>query len=445
MDELIVGKYGGTSVASYEDLLKIGETTRKDPRRRIIVVSAPNHSNGNKTTNMLLNLANTRDKSQIERILDQYTPLNAPISRQRISNELESRFYSSLEYKAYSANLAALGDEGAAMSVAEVNGFVYIDPKELFCVTPDYCNAKILPISKGLIIEKLGKRINNSDDIFVIAGFSGSTEDGLRATFSRGGSNLTATYIGASLNAYLIENFTDIDGVYSANPNIVKNPRKLERLTFDEMRDLSIAGFKIFNHEAVIPAKLAGIPIEIKSSREPDKTGTYIVSERISSPDEPPIIGVAYRDDLCSIDVTCSGLDDIKGILAKLTNVFASKEIPIEYVPGGIDDQSFIISCTKLEGIDPIGSLKEDLYSIIGEDAEIRFRDSLGSVVVAGKKLNRNRNADDVDIVLRNIFRENNIPIEFSTLGHLKRSLIYGIDNSKGSEAVNLIYERYLR
>lgn len=443
MKDLIVCKFGGSSIASYEDIKRIGEITKQDKRRRVIVVSAPNHTNGKRTTNILIKLSQSKNPTLFDEVINQYVPLKSPEALKKIKNNLTERISSGLEPDAYIDNITSLGDEGSAIAVAEINGFTYIDPKELFLVTSDFSNAKILPKSDELIKDNLENKLNSCNDIFIIPGFSGMTKEGKRATFSRGGSNLTATYIGACLKAGLIENYTDIDGVYSANPKIVNNPRKLREITYDEMRDLSYSGFNVFNHEAVIPAKTAGIPIEIKSATEPEKTGTYIVSERISPPTEPPIIGIAYKNGFCSLDVSATGLNDILGVLAKLTNVFAEKKISVEYVPGGIDDQSFIFDSNKLEGINPLGELKQEIIGIVGMNADIDFRDNLGSIVIAGRRLKKYIGRIDVDI--RDMLCSNNINIEFSSQGRKKRSLIYGVNDSDGKNAVNLIYDKYLR
>jgi aspartate kinase len=440
MGELIVCKYGGTSITSEEDIIRIGKTVRADKRRRVIVVSAPNLDKKRRTTNMLLELARTKDRNLIGPLVDQYTPFNSPKVSRRFESELEKRFDSKLPERAYVHNLAALGDEASAWAVAEQNGFIYLDPKDLFRVDP---NGKILPISKGLIRRNLGERLESTNEFYVVAGFSGSTRNGRRITFSRNGSNITSTYSAAALRAGLIETYTDIDGVYDADPRIVGSPKKILWLTFKEMRDLSYAGFNIFNSEAVIPAELAGIPIEIKSAREPNITGTYIVTERAVKSDEPPFIGIAYRNGFCSMDVSSPGLNDNKGIMARLTDVFLRNDISLEYTPGGIDDISFIFNAGDLKGIDPIGSLKRELSILTGEHSQVEFRDDLGSIVVAGKRLKKTIGRVDADI--RGLLDESHVDVEFSEQGRQRRCLIYGVDHSDGPRAVNLIYERYLR
>jgi aspartate kinase len=444
MIEIIVGKYGGTSITSEKDVRRIGRITKEDPRRRVIIVSAPNLSNEKRTTNMLIELGETRDESLIDPIVEQYSPFHSKSTSKRFRDELESRLNSGLPTPAFKANLAALGDEASAWFVAEKNDFVYIDPKELFRVTPDFSNGKILPVSMELIKKNLGKRIEQEKDtVYVIAGFSGATEDGLRVTFSRNGSNITSTYIAAALKAVLIETYTDIDGVYSANPRIVKNPRKIKKLTYDEMRDLSYAGFSVFNHEAVIPARKAKIPIEIKSASEPDKEGTYIVTTRKNNPNEPPFIGIAYKNGFSSIDVSSPGLNDITGVLTSLTNVFAQKGIPLEYTPCGIDDISLIFNSSKLQGNNPIRKLKKELYDLAGEEAKVKSRNNLGCIVVAGKNLKRK--IGKIDSEIRGLLYDNKINVEFSEQGRERRCLIYGVDNKNGPKAVNLIYDKYLR
>lgn len=445
MEEIIVCKYGGSSVTGMADLKRIRDITAADKRRRVVVVSAPGRitPRDEKVTDMLLKLAKTKDRNIINKILERYGYFRQEKSFEEIKTGLEARVsadFADLDREAYRDSLAAFGEEACAKTVSESLGYVYVDAKDLFEVISTFGNARILPESDELIRNNLLKRLESSKDVFVIPGFYGADDVGRIVTFSRGGSNLTATYIAAAINAVLVENFTDTDGVYAADPNIVDNPRKIDKLTFNEMRDLSYSGFGIMHPSAVIPLESAGIPMHIRNTFKPEEEGTYVVAERVSDLDKP-VVGVAYRGGFCSLDVAELGLNDEIGILASLTDIFRRRDISVEYTPGGVDDQSLVFHSRDLDGVDPVGSLKKEICDLTGSNPG--FRDNLGSIVVAGKGLRREIN--DVDLEIRALFKANHIGVEFGTQGHLRRCLIYGVDARDGKKAVNLVYDRFLR
>src|SRR5690606_18387231 len=139
--------------------------------------------------------------------------------------------------------------------------------------------------------EQIYKLRDYDEEVLVIPGFFGYTKEGKLTTFSRGGSDITGAIIAAGVKAELYENFTDVDCVYTVNPNIVKNPKPITTLTYREMRELSYAGFSVFHDEALIPAFKANIPVAIKNTNNPSAPGTKIVKEKKDS--EKRVVGIA--------------------------------------------------------------------------------------------------------------------------------------------------------
>src|SRR3989344_680267 len=271
--EIFIDKYGGSSITSHEDVKRIKNICDDDKRRRIVVVSAPGkrYSYDNKVTDLLIELAkaeNLRRGELFKSIIERFKFIASKTSQELISGLeklLDEKISKSIiSGEAYLDRLKAFGEEASARVVAEINNFYYIDPRELFLVSSEFGNAKILPESGEMIRKKLGSLLEKTNQIFVIPGFFGSTDKKEIATFSRGGSDLTGSYIASSLNATLYENFTDREGIFSANPDIIENPHKIDELTFDEMRDLSYSGFGIFHQEAVIPVQKARVPIHVR-------------------------------------------------------------------------------------------------------------------------------------------------------------------------------------
>jgi aspartate kinase len=436
MTGIIVSKYGGSSITRHEDVKRINKITEDDSHRQVIVVSAPRG-----VTDMLIRLAKNKSPSLVEEIIDRYRRLSKSVSADvfnYFSIQLQQRVEQPLEKAKYLDSLKAFGEETCARFVAEEIGAQFVDAKELFLVSKDYGNAKILPQSEGMI----KKRLANKKGVFVIPGFYGYTTQGDIATFSRGGSDLSGAYIAASLDAELYENFTDTDGIYAASPEIVKDPKKVDIITFDEIRDLAYSGFKVLHEEAMNPVGRKRIPVHVRNTFNYPSKGTYVVHDRLSDPDKP-IVGVAYKDGFCSFDVATFGMNDRVGVGRQMLQVFEEKGIPIEFITTGIDDLSVIFREDELKkSPDSINDIVNKLYSVMGEDSLVDFQEHLGSLVVAGKGL-KGRKGVSANIQLT--LAEADVNIRFISQGPLERCIIYGINGSDSKRAVNAVYDKYLR
>lgn len=436
MPDIIVCKYGGSSINSPESVEGIRRITEDDPRRRIIVVSAPGerHENDTRVTDMLIELAGTRDRGLSDRIIDRYREIYPGKAFEDLSESLTRRMGQQLEEGAYLDSLKAFGEEANARLLAQALDAEYVDPKEAFLVSDDFGNARILPESEGMI-KKLSRK-----NILVIPGFYGYTEEGNPATFSRGGSDLSAAYIAASLGAVLYENFTDKDGVRAADPEIVPDARKIPELTFEELRDLSLSGFSIFHAEAMEPVARKRVPVHIRETAGYPSEGTYVVYDRISDPAKP-IVGVAYQDGICSFSVSRFGLNDIKGVLSDITAIFKQEGLSIDHTVTGIDDISVILRQDQLRDSHAIGALTNRIYGLVG-NGSVKLQDNLGYLVVAGKGLKQDR-AISAHAELTLV--EAGIDIVFKSQGAEKRCIVFGVYGSDGKKAVNTVYDGHLR
>ena len=159
-----------------------------------------------------------------------------------------------------------------------------------------FSKARIQSINKQRILEQLppGK-------IVIIAGFQGVTLEGDYTTLGRGGSNATLVAIGAVLNADVCENYTDVDGIYTADPRIVKNARKIDRISYDEMLELSGLGASVLQTRAVEFAKKYNVPLHVRNSQN-ENEGTWIVAE---TPNMEHIVvsGAALKKDLTRVTI----------------------------------------------------------------------------------------------------------------------------------------------
>lgn len=438
MMDVIVSKYGGSSITCPNDFERIKKITGDDQKRKVIVVSAPGrrHKEDIKVTDMLIELAKTKDISIADKIIKRYKELVPDKSLDDISRLLNERIERQLDEDEYMASLKAFGEEACARLLAQYLDAEYIDPLELFLVSDEFDNAKIQPISESMI----AKRMGNISWTCVVPGFYGYTKDGLIATFGRNASDVTGAYIAASIDAAIYEVFTDTDGVLAANPAIIDNPHKVPELTFREMRDLAYSGFTVMHPEAMEPVARKGVSVHIRNTFNYPNDGSYILPDRISET-EKPIVGVAYQDGFCSFNIERFGLNEEIGIVRRILQIFEDDKISVEFFPSAIDDISIVLKENQLRR-DSVGKIERRIRTIAGSDANIEFQERLGCLVVAGKGLKGYRGiAAEIQMTLANA----GVNISFITQGSQERCIVYGIDSSDGTKAVKAVYEKYLR
>lgn len=433
-NDIVVSKFGGSSVTSREDLLRIEDICGRERFNKAVVLSAPGKrgKDDEKVTDMLISLAKTVDDSLFSKVMERFSALGtsqidkySAILKQRLDGQYSSPAEREDAIKAF-------GEEACCRIFAEVTGGLYVDPRDRLVVTPNFGNAKILSESADNFKDLLGGRN------FVFPGFFGYTKDGKIATLSRGGSDLSGAFLAFALGASLYNNFTDRDGIRSADPNIVEDASRIEEITFNEIRDLSYSGFSIFHQEAMDPVARSGIPVHVRNTRTYPSRGTIIVPDRVCNP-ERPIVGVAYQNGFCSINIARFGLNEERGVLRKIAEAFEHEGLSIEFIPSAIDDVTVVARESQLSG-EKIGSLYKRIYSALGSTTSINMRNNLGCLVVAGKGIeNDPRIAADIYLSLD----DSAIPVRFMEMGAKRRCVVYGVDSRDGAKAVHLVCATY--
>ena len=226
MKEVIVSEYGRRSIIKYKCIEQIREITYDNPRRKILVVSAPDkeYEGDIKVTDLLTKLAENKNPCLIKRIIIRYRVLGKTYDDYSyLSDLLDERLSQPIEGKRYLDSLQSFGEEACAKLIAKHIEAQFVDPKDLFLVSEDYGNAKILPKSE----EMIKNRLSDKEEIFVIPGFYGYTEKGNIARFGQDGFDIAGVFIAATLDAKVYENFSDIDRLYSIAPDTIQNPKKL--------------------------------------------------------------------------------------------------------------------------------------------------------------------------------------------------------------------------
>jgi aspartate kinase len=262
---------------------------------------------------------------------------------QEIIDGLELKVSLSDDFKTIAENFKAKAGKDYAASrgeflnsklLAAYLGFEFVDAAEIICFKQSgEFNAEK---TNELVAERL-----ENVEYAVIPGFYGNTPDGKAKTFSRGGSDITGAILAAALHATVYENWTDVDNVYAVNPNLVQNPFPVTEITYDEMRELAYAGFSVLHEEALYPAFVRGIPVNIRNTNHPDAKGTMIVSKRTHY--DSLVTGIAGEKGFCALNMSKYLMNREVGFLVKVLSIIADEGLSIEHMPSGIDSVSIIL------------------------------------------------------------------------------------------------------
>ncbi|MDX1457178.1 MAG: aspartate kinase [Marinobacter sp.] len=363
MARRIVCKFGGSSVADAGQIEKVRRIVEANPKRKIVVVSAPGRSNAGeqKITDHLINIATngrhfreqrldippTRSK---QAVIDKFTAIveELGLAAGDILEALTADLESSLTGDERIAFLASRGEHYNARLIAEYfeqSGMAAYAglPEDIGLVVSDeFLNADLREEAYRNL-----QQLAEDPRIIVVPGFYGVTEQGQVAVFSRGGSDLTGGEIAYAVDAETYENWTDVSGVFEADPRLVPEARAIPRLTFKEIRLLSCKGFNVFHLNAMLPCKERKIPIHIRNTNEPQAPGTVILFERVP---EEGVVGIAQLDNVAYIYLEKDMLGEETGFTAELLTILREFNIQTYHYPTDKDDIAVLVNQDDLTG-----------------------------------------------------------------------------------------------
>lgn len=446
-----VSKFGGSSVANSEQIKKVVNIINSDDERKIVVVSAPGKrfKEDIKTTDLLIRLY-----EKVINQLDYSNKLNQIVGRyEEIVTELNMNRSILVEIKNHLLNLInvyhdkperlldglkSCGEDFNAQLIAQYNsqlGFPtrYLSPKEAgIIVTDEPGNAMILESS----YEKIYK-LREYDEKLIIPGFFGYSENDDIVTFPRGGSDITGAILARGIKASLYENFTDVSGIFRANPTVVSQPEVIPEITYREMRELSYAGFGVFHDEALEPLYKDRIPVVIKNTNRPTDKGTYIVSERNISHLSHIVSGVSCDKGFTIINVKKYLMNREVGFTRKVLSILEEENISIEHIPSGIDSISIIMRSTQIKG------KEERVLSKIRENIpvdELTIDYDLAILMIVGEGMNK---AVGTAAGATAALSKRNVNLNMINQGSSEISMMFGIDEQYSDIAVQAIYDEY--
>lgn len=240
------------------------------------------------------------------------------------------------------------------------------------------------------------------------------------------------------MDADLYENFTDVDNVYSANPNLIDNPRPIIELTYREMRELSYAGFSVFHEEALVPVYEKGIPVRIKNTNNPTAPGTTIVKERHCISE--PVVGIAGDTGFCFIYLSKYLMNREIGFGRKLLQILEEEHIPFEHMPSGIDNITIILKqhhFTEEKEKKIVNRIVDEL-----EVDDISVQRNLALVMIVGEGM---RNTVGITARASGALARQNINLDMISQGPSEVSMIFGIKDYEKDRAIIALYNEFFK
>ena len=434
-DRIVVAKFGGTSVADAAQFRKIRDIIRSNPERRFIVVSAPGKRfpDDIKVTDLLLNsyqkaAAGESFEAELDQIRARFREIIRGLSIDfPLDDELET-LKMSLRTDPSRDYTASRGEYLTAKIMAKYLGFTFVDPAWCVCFNED---GRLNAPMTGRTMRASLLPLNHA----VIAGFYGADMIGTIHTFERGGSDITGSLAACALEADLYENWTDVSGLYAADPSIVDHPETVSFMSYRELRTLSYMGASVLHSDAVLSASEMEIPINIRNTNRPEDAGTMIVRHLPSGVTKNPATGVSGRKGMSVIQIEKVMVSDGSGFSALMLDILKERALPFEYCLTGIDSITLVIRS------DLLMTCKEDLFSEIREKLNpdfIGLRDSLSLIAVTGEKATE---SSDANVRVLEKLTEEGIEISTINQGAGKLNLLIGVPEERYEDAIRAIYE----
>lgn len=435
---LKVVKFGGSSLADAAQFEKVRQIITADPARRVVVVSAPGKrfSADHKITDLLyLCYAHLQYGVSAEgvfsMVVERYRSIVADCG---LSADIDKEFlalYEKMQQGISQDELVSRGEYFAARLMAEYLGFDFLDAAEWLQFSFDG------QIDREHSYEAL-RRIAEDRSV-VIPGFYGVMPDGHIKVLSRGGSDVTGALAAAALGADVYENWTDVSGILMADPRIVENPRPIERITYNELRELSFVGAQVLHEGTVFPVREKNIPLNIRNTNDPDHPGTLIMESFDDVDDGRLITGIAGKKNYSIITIAKSGMSSSVGTFRQVFEVFERHGVSIEYAPSGIDCLSLVVSSEKVAPC---------LYSILGElekqlhPDNLHVTENISIVAAVGRKMAfRPGTSGRIFAALG----EHDINIRMISQGPDELNIIVGVDTKDFAPAIQVLYNSFVK
>jgi aspartate kinase len=384
-------KFGGTSVESTQAITRVAGIVRdRLARHPVVVVSAMG-----KTTNKLLAIAAAAVEGHREQALEQLAALSefhrTEAAGLGVEAEVDSHF---LELAELVKGLAVMGEltpraTDAVSAYGERLSSIIVAARFRALGLPAIqLDSRTVLVTDGRhtqaapLFDQTGERLRRvipglaKEKVVVMGGFIGSTEDGVTTTLGRGGSDYTASIVGAGIGAEEIQIWTDVDGMLTADPTILPGGYRVKVCSFAEAAELAYFGAKVLHPATVLPAIEKNIPVRILNSRRPEVEGTLIVSNPPAS--KSPIRSIACKRNITMVNIVSTRMLMAHGFLRRIFEVFDRFETPVDMLATSEVSVSLTIDTTRA-----LPAIREELEQF----ADVSVEENLSIVCLVGENI----------------------------------------------------------
>ncbi len=436
-----VAKFGGSSVADGIQLTKTKQIITQDPDRRYIVVSAPGkrYESDNKITDILY-LCKTHIEHNLpydqlfqvvaDRFMAVQINLGIKVDLFRYFDEIREN----LKQNPSADYIASRGEYLNAVLVAAFLGYDFVDTKDL--IKFDAKGKLMMPETDEAIRAELAKH-----ERAVLPGFYGSLPDGSVKTFSRGGSDITGALVARAMAADVYENWTDVSGFLMADPRIVKNPEQIRKISYKELRELSYMGASVLHEDAIYPARMANVPINIRNTNAPEDPGTMITSEAEAYGDGDAgriITGIAGSKDFTVVALYKNMMSSERGFVRRILGILDDYDINFEHLPSGIDTVSVVMSNQSING--RLDEVLDEFRTRLRPDS-IDVFENMALIATVGHGMSFR---PGVSARLFTALADAGVNIRMIDQGSSEMNIIVGVENKDFETAIRAIYQSFV-
>ncbi|MBQ6315695.1 MAG: aspartate kinase [Mogibacterium sp.] len=440
---LKVLKFGGSSLADGMQFAKVKDIVKADPAREVVVVSAPGKrfSGDNKITDLLY-LVHAHIKYGVDyanvlgMIRDRYEGIKAECGLATDIGTIIDETFAGFSKSTSVDHIVSRGEYFCAILMAEYLGYKFIDASDWLVFNYD---GKVETKQSEAKLKEFKEIYGN----IVTPGFYGAYPSGEIRVFPRGGSDITGAIVAAGLNADIYENWTDVSGILMTDPRIVKDPKTIARVTYDELRELSYMGASVLHEDTVFPVRLKDIPVNIRNTNAPDDPGTIIgekFEDELAEEHERFITGIAGKRNFSIINIYKSRIGEAKiGLLRQVLEVFDRYEIPVEQIPSGVDSFSVVFPS------DSIKTRKYDLMHELSENESIdncELTEGISLIAIVGRQM---AYRTGISGKIFQALGANKINIRTIEQGADEINIMIGVYNEDFERAIRVLYDSFAR
>lgn len=435
--DLMVSKFGGSSLANAAQFKKVAAIVKADQGRKFVVVSAPGKRKGGdvKVTDLLIRAA-AAEPGDREEILGQVSLRFHEITRGLglkfdVDKEMNKV---SREFKEGAGDdyLISRGEYLCAKILAEYLDYDFVDAGAI--IRFDGKGEFLVDETKSAIDKEMKNHVKA-----VIPGFYGTAPDGRAVTFPRGGSDITGALVAEAVKVDLYENWTDVSGMLMADPKVVRNPLTVPIITYKELRELSVMGAEVMQEDSVFPVRKVGIPINIKNTEKPEDPGTLIVKNADYYQTVLQISGISGRSGYTSIVVEKDKLNENPKFRADVMKIFANRNIKLINVLSGVDALNIIVNEADMKGKirEIIGEIKEET-----EATKVTSTNDLALIAIVGREMST---SPAIAVKVLGALANKHINVKLIDHGSTGISMLIGLGDKDYLAAVRAIYTEFTK